>query len=94
LTSLVSSDRVAPGSPVFDRLKVGSLAGTPVTVIVDLYGPFASRTAISCSGTPVWSGSVAVTGNGSYKTESFTPTVAGVYTYQATIGSSSLVRGS
>jgi hypothetical protein len=94
LSSLVSSDRVAPGTPVFDRLKVGALADTPVTAIVDLYGPFASSTAISCTGTPVWSGSVALTRNGMYKTESFTPTVPGVYTYQATIASTSLVRGS
>jgi Sortase domain/Bacterial Ig-like domain (group 1) len=93
LTTEVSSDKVAVGSPVFDRLTVGSLGGTPVTATVDLYGPFASDTAIVCSGTPIWSGSVPLTRNGSFQTDSFTPTVPGVYSYQATIGSTALVRG-
>jgi hypothetical protein len=94
LTTEVSSGQVATGSPMFDRLTVGSLGGTPVTAIVDLYGPFASDTAIACGGTPIWSGSVSVNRNGSYQTDSFTPTVPGVYSYQATIGSNALVRGS
>jgi hypothetical protein len=94
LATEVSSEKVAVGSPVFDRLTVGSLGGTPVTATVELYGPFASDTAIACSGTPIWSGSVSVTANGSFQTESFTPTVPGVYSYQATIGSTALVRGS
>jgi hypothetical protein len=94
LTTEVSADQVARGSPMFDRLTVGSLGGTPVTAIVDLYGPFASDSAIACSGTPIWSGSVPVDRNGSFKTDSFTPTVPGVYSYQATIASTALVRGS
>jgi hypothetical protein len=94
LTTQVSSANVAAGSPVFDRLTVGSLGGTPVTAIVDLYGPFASHTAVSCTGTPIWSGSVSVSRNGTFATEPFTPTVPGVYSYQATIGSTTLVRGS
>jgi hypothetical protein len=91
LTTQVSSDTVAAGSPMSDRLTVGSLAGTPVTVIVDLYGPFPSQTAVECSGTPIWSGSVSATQNGSFETGSFTPTVPGVYSYQATIASTTLV---
>jgi hypothetical protein len=94
LATTVSSGSASAGTPVFDRLTVGSLGGTPVTVIVDLYGPFATRSAITCSGTPVWSGSVPVTDNGSYDTESFKPTVPGFYGYQATIGNTTLVRGS
>jgi hypothetical protein len=94
LTTAVSSADVAAGSPVFDRVTVGSLGGTPVTVVVDLYGPFASTTAVSCTGTPIWSGSVSASRNGSFQTASFTPTVPGVYSYQAAIGSTTLVRGS
>jgi hypothetical protein len=94
LTTEVSSDHVASGSPMYDRLTVGSLGGTPVTVSVDLYGPFASDSAVVCDGTPIWSGSVSVNRNGSFQTGSFTPTVPGVYSYQATIGSTALVRGS
>jgi hypothetical protein len=94
LTTQVSSDNVAPGTAMYDRLTVGSLAGTPVTAVVDLFGPFGSAAAVTCGGTPIWSGSVALDRNGSYQTESFTPTVPGFYTYQATIGSTALVRGS
>jgi hypothetical protein len=93
LTTQVSSGNAAVGSPVFDRLTVGSLAGTPVTVIVDLYGPFSSQAAVVCSGTPIWSGSVPVTANGTFQTDPFTPTVPGVYSYQATLGGTALVRG-
>ena len=93
LATLVSSDRVAPGTPVYDQLTVGSLAGTTVTAVVSLYGPFSSRTTISCGGTPVWSGAIDLTRNGSYRTESFTPTVPGVYVYRATIASTDLVVG-
>jgi len=94
LTTQISSGNVTAGTPMFDQLTVGSLGGTPVTVMVDLYGPFTSQTAIVCSGTPIWSGSVSVQRDGSFKTDSFTPTVPGVYSYQATIGSTALVRGS
>ncbi len=34
-----------PGTPIFDRVTVGSLAGTSVTAVVDLFGPFASSSA-------------------------------------------------
>src|SRR5262249_47148198 len=94
LTTKVSSDNVAAGTPMFERLTVRGRGGTPRTVIVDLYGPFASQTAIVCSGTPIWSGSVSVQRDGSFNTDSFTPTVPGVYSYQATIGNTALVRGS
>ncbi len=72
---------------------MGSLAGTNVTAIVNLFGPFSSRTTISCGGTPVWSGSVTADANASYKTDTFTPTVPGYYVYQAQIPSTDLVVG-
>jgi hypothetical protein len=94
LSTTVSAATVAPGTPIFDRVTIGSLAGESVTVGVDLFGPFASTSAIDCGGTPVWGGSVPAKANGSYKTATFTPTVPGVYTYRAQIASTSLVRGS
>jgi Sortase domain len=94
LSTAASAATVSPSTPIFDRVTVGSLAGTSVTADVDLFGPFAGTSAIVCSGTPVWSGSVSATANGSYQTASFTPTVPGVYAYRAQIDSTSLIRGS
>jgi LPXTG-site transpeptidase (sortase) family protein len=93
LTTVASSGMVAPGTAIFDRVAVGSLAGTSVTAVVDLFGPFASSTAISCGGAPIWSGSISAKANGTYKTASFTPTVPGVYAYRARIDSTDLIRG-
>ncbi len=93
LATTVSSDSVKPSTPIFDRVEVGGLAGTAVTVTVDLFGPFANRSSISCTGPPVWTGAVTATANGTYKTASFTPTVPGVYAYRAQIESTQLVQG-
>jgi len=94
VSTLVSSDSVAPGTPIFDRLTVGSLAGTTVTATVDLFGPFRSRPAIDCGGAPVWTGAVTAAANGTYKTGTFTPTVAGYYTYRAQVETTETVVGS
>jgi LPXTG-site transpeptidase (sortase) family protein len=94
LSTIVSSDSVAPGTPVFDQLKIGSLAGTSVTATVQLFGPFPTRAKVACSAAPIWTGAVTVNANGSYKTDTFTPTVPGYYTYLAQIPSTDLVIGS
>jgi hypothetical protein len=52
LSTTVSSDSVKTSTPIFDQVKVGSLAGTNVTVTVDLFGPFANRSSIACAGPP------------------------------------------
>jgi Sortase domain len=93
LTTQVSAQTVAAGSPIFDRVTVAGTAGTTVTAVVDLFGPFASTSKISCSAAPIWSGTVTATHNGTFKTAEFTPTVPGVYTYQARIDSTQLVQG-
>ncbi|HEY4347808.1 MAG TPA: sortase [Gaiellaceae bacterium] len=93
LATTASAPTVAPGTPLFDRITVGSLAGESVTAVVDLFGPFSSTRAIACDGTPIWSGSVAAKANGSYKTATFSPTVPGIYAYRARVDSSDLIRG-
>ena len=87
LATIVSSDSVAPGTPIFDRVEVGSLAGTTVTATVQLFGPFPSRASVACTGAPVWTGAVTADANGAYETDTFTPTVPGFYTYRAQIAS-------
>ena len=94
LATTVSSDSVSPGTPIFDQVEVGSLAGTTVTATVQLFGPFSSRANVACTGAPVWTGAVTADANAAYKTDTFTPTVPGYYTYQAQIPSTDVVIGS
>ncbi len=59
VSTIVSNQRSAPGAEIFDRVIVEGLAGETATVQAALYGPFATREAMVCTGNPVWSGSVA-----------------------------------
>lgn len=90
--TVVSSDRVAPGTEIRDRILVGGLAGQKATVEAFLYGPFGSREVISCAAQPVWTGSIAVEADAEYVTEPFKVTVPGYYTYRETIAARGFVR--
>jgi sortase (surface protein transpeptidase) len=92
VTSLVSSDRVETGTDVFDHVQVEGLAGERATVQAALYGPFAARAAITCDGTPLWSGSLEATADGELQTDPVTLTVPGYYSYRETITASEFVR--
>jgi len=93
MTSTASSAAAAVGTPVFDRVLVSGLSGQTVTIKAALYGPFPTRAAISCTGSPVWSATMKTAANGEVDTPPFTPTVAGYYAYVETIAASGLVRG-
>ena len=45
LATMASAPATTAGTPIFDRVTVGSLAGTSVTAVVDLFGPFANTSA-------------------------------------------------
>ncbi len=92
VTTTISSTGVSTGTAIFDRVAVSGLAGEPATVLASLYGPFPSRDAISCSGTPAWTGSIDVTADGSYQTQTFTPITPGYYTYRESIAAGGFVR--
>jgi hypothetical protein len=92
VTTVVSATTVAPGTPLTDTITVTGLHGQGATVNAALYGPFASREAIVCTGTPVWSGTVSVTGDGDYVTAPTTITTPGFYTYHETIAATGFVR--
>jgi hypothetical protein len=92
ITTIVGSDRVSPGSPLFDRVFVEGLAGQPATVHAELYGPFPERDAITCSGAPIWSGSFEVANEGEYQTPSFVVMTPGFYAYRETITAGEFVR--
>jgi len=72
---------------------VSGLGETPATVQVELFGPFASRADIRCSGTPYWKGSVNVAGDGEFDTEEVTVRRAGFYTFRERIADASTVAG-
>src|SRR4029450_10957235 len=52
--SLVSREMVRAGGTIFDRVRVAGLAGSTASVEVELFGPFPSRSAITCTGSPYW----------------------------------------
>ena len=92
VTTVVSSQRAAPGASIFDRVRVAGLAGESVTVRAALYGPFAAPDVIRCNTKAVWTGTIAVSADGQYQTEPVTLQTAGFYTYREWIDESGFVR--
>jgi hypothetical protein len=67
-----------PANPVINKTgTAGAAAGGSITF--RLYGPADT----SCTGTPVYSNTVTVTGNGNYNSGNYTPTAAGTYRWIA-----------
>jgi hypothetical protein len=81
----VSDAVVRPGSSISDHVEVSGLGQTPATVEVRLFGPFASRAAIDCGGTPLWKGTVDVAGDGATDSAKVKLDRAGFYTYRERI---------
>jgi hypothetical protein len=92
VVTTVSSQSVAPGTAITDTVKVTGLEGEQATVTAALYGPYASRTVITCTGAPVWTGTIPVTADGSFTTQPFTVQIPGYYTYRESIAASGFVR--
>ncbi|MDQ8043985.1 MAG: sortase [Patulibacter sp.] len=87
----ISAQTSKPGDAIFDTVNVSGLAGETVTVNAALYGPFPSRDAIVCTGTPVWTGSFTAAKDGTYTTDKVTLTAPGYYTYLEGIPASDTV---
>ena len=85
VTTVVSDQVVRPGSAISDRIAVTGLGQTPATIEVRLFGPYASRAAMDCSGTPFWKGTVDVAGDGETSSPEVTLKRAGFYTYRERI---------
>lgn len=92
VSTTISSQRVKAGAEIFDRVRVEGLVDQSATVQAALYGPFAMREEISCDTDPFWSGSLAVEGDGEYRTEPVALEAAGFYTYKEWIVTSGFVR--
>jgi sortase (surface protein transpeptidase) len=84
----VSAQASAPGAQITDSLTVTGLGVLSATVDVELWGPYATPAAIDCTGTPVWTGTVAAAGDGTYQSAAVTLPAAGYYTYRETLAES------
>ncbi len=82
VTTQVSDDVVAPGGRIFDRITVTGLGDSQARIGVELFGPFATRAAIKCSGEPYASGRVVAQGDGTVQTQPVQLKTAGFYTYR------------
>ena len=85
----VSAQRTAPGAALTDRAVVTGIGEMKVKVDVELWGPYSSRTAISCVGSPVWRSSFVASGDGSYETAPVRIDRAGYYTFRESIAARS-----
>lgn len=93
VTTLASDEVVKPGAAIFDRVSVTGLGKTPAMVEVDLFGPFATRAAIRCNGTPVATLKVPVDGDGTYASPKVRVPKAGLYAFRERLLPSGLVPG-
>ena len=75
ITTQVSAQETAPGAQITDAAVVTGLGKLSATVNVELWGPFPTRAAITCEGTPFWTGTFPAAGDGTYTTAPVTLTV-------------------
>lgn len=86
LHTRASARRVTTGSLVRDTVVVrGAWPGLRQRVVARLYGPFASRSQITCTGTPYVTARLRVRGNGSFHTSRVRLREPGVYTWQESL---------
>jgi hypothetical protein len=92
LATAISRPIVRPGSSIFDRIRIHGLGTMPAEVEVELYGPFATRSQLSCAGTPYWHGRVVA-----YEGETHSPPVrisrAGFYGFREHVLASPVLEG-
>jgi hypothetical protein len=91
LATTAAPDVARPGSSVSDRIEVRGLGRTAAEIEVELYGPFASRAAVGCSGKPYWRGRIDVAGDGVVRSPSVQVARAGFYAFRERMVGSTLV---
>jgi Sortase domain len=92
VTSLVSSQIVRAGGTIFDRIRVPGLAGSTASIEVELFGPFPSRGAIGCAGSPYWRRRMSAT-VAEIRTPPVHVTRAGFYAYRQRLVGPASVAG-
>jgi hypothetical protein len=91
VTTAVSSPVVRPGTTLFDKVRVGGAGQTPLSIEVDLYGPFPSRAAMRCTGTPLSRTTLQVAGDGLFQSKPVKVAKAGFYTFRERIKGTPLI---
>jgi hypothetical protein len=91
ISTVVSREIARRGTQIFDRIRVDGLGNTPATIDIELFGPFATRSAIRCQGRPYWKGSVVIDGDGEIRSPTVKPRKAGFYTYRERLTGTSVV---
>jgi LPXTG-site transpeptidase (sortase) family protein len=92
VSTVVSRQAVRPGGQLTDTLNVTGLGKTPVTIELELFGPYASRADIDCEGAPYWKGTVeAASGDGNYESPPATVRRVGFYVFRERIAGSETV---
>ncbi len=94
LTTAVSQQLVRPGARIFDQIRVHGLGRTTARVGVELYGPFAARTKISCAGRPYWRGELTARGESRLRSPPLKVARAGFYAYRERLIDSRFAAGS
>jgi hypothetical protein len=93
VTTRISSQDTTVGSQVTDTAVVTGLGRLAATVNVELWGPYSTKAAITCQGTPAWTGTVTADGDGSYVTAPVKLDRAGYYTYREAIAPTEAFAG-
>lgn len=88
LVTRASAQTAAPGVRVSDNVTVTGLGGASAEVHVELWGPFPTRSAIACTGTPYWTGSFTAEGDGTTATTLVALEHAGYYSFRESIAAS------
>ena len=91
VATVVSTQVASSGTRIFDHIRVSGLGSTAATIDVELFGPFAKRSAIRCQGRPYWTGSVAANGDGEIRSPAVKLARPGFYTYRERLVGSPLV---
>ena len=87
-----STQLMAPGEPLSDAMSLSGLGTLAVTVDAELWGPFATKSAINCTGTPLWSANIVAAGAGEYRTPPVVVQRVGYYTFRESIVASPAVE--
>ena len=93
ITSRASAEVVREGTRVFDSLRLGGVGKTPVTIGMELFGPFPTRAAMRCAGKAAWRGAVEAAGDGVVRTAATGLPDVGFYTYRARVEQTGLIAG-
>jgi hypothetical protein len=91
VTTVVSDEVVLPGTHLSDRIRVTGLRGTSAAIDVELYGPFAARERVDCTGRPAWRGRVYAHGDGVVVSPGVAVERVGFYTFREHVVASPLV---